>query len=62
MAPRVLTLGVEASISEAAALLRRERIGAVPIVDADERLRGILTRSDLLGALIVAEDEQRVPA
>jgi acetoin utilization protein AcuB len=53
MAPRVLTLRPEASVVEAATLLRRERIGAVPVVDADERLCGILTRSDLLGALIV---------
>ena len=61
MAPRVLTLGPEASISEAAALLRRERIGAIPIVDEDDRLRGILTRSDLLGALI-EEEKQRAHA
>ena len=61
MAPRVLTLGPDASISDAAALLRAERIGAIPIVDEDDRLRGILTRSDLLGALIV-EEEQRAHA
>ena len=58
MAPRVMTLHADASIGEAADLLRRERIGAVPIVDDDERLRGILTRSDLLGALVVAEEYQ----
>lgn len=61
MAPRVLTLGLGASIGEAAALLRAERIGAIPIVDEDDRLRGILTRSDLLGALI-EEEEQRAHA
>ena len=60
MAPRVMTLHSDASISDAVALLRRERIGAVPIVDDDERLRGILTRSDLLGALVVAEEPQCV--
>ena len=63
MSPRVFTLGPDASVPEAAALLRGERIGAVPIVDRDERLCGILTRSDLLGALIAAaEDEQRADA
>jgi CBS domain-containing protein len=63
MTARVLTLGHDASVPEAAALLRRERIGAVPIVDGDDRLCGILTRSDLLGALIeTAEEAQRVSA
>ena len=61
MAPRVITLNPNASVSEAAALLRGERIGAVPIVDENQRLCGILTRSDLLGALI-AEDERRAHA
>jgi acetoin utilization protein AcuB len=58
MAPRVLTLRRDASVSEAAALLRRERIGAVPIVDEDERLSGIITRSDLLGVLTAASEEE----
>lgn len=62
MAPRVVTLAADASVAEAAAVLRRERIGAVPIVDEDGRLRGILTRSDLLGALIVAEEGDRAHA
>jgi CBS domain-containing protein len=57
MTARVLTLRRDASVSEAAELLRRERIGAVPIVDGDDRLCGILTRSDLLGALIETAEE-----
>ena len=44
MAPRVLTLGRDASVPEAAALLRRERIGALPIVDDGQQLCGILHR------------------
>jgi acetoin utilization protein AcuB len=62
MAARVVTLPADASVVEAAALLRRERIGAAPIVDADERLRGILSRSDLLVALIEAEESARTHA
>jgi acetoin utilization protein AcuB len=63
MTARVLTLGGDASVPEAAALLRRERIGAIPIVDADDHLCGILTRSDLLGALIeTTEETQRAIA
>jgi len=57
MTAGVLTLHRDASVPEAAALLRRERIGAVPIVDGDHRLCGILTRSDLLGALMETAGE-----
>lgn len=38
-------------IDEIAALLRRERIGAAPVVD-DDGLVGIVTSSDILGALV----------
>ncbi len=51
MTSHVLTLAPSDSVEEAAALMRRERIGAVPIV-ARGRLTGILARSDLLDAFI----------
>lgn len=38
-------------VDEVAALLRRARIGAMPVVDDDE-LVGIVTASDVLGALV----------
>lgn len=58
MSPVVVTLPPDASVADAARLLRRERFGAVPVVE-DERLCGILTRSDLLDALVaVTEGEQ----
>jgi acetoin utilization protein AcuB len=47
----VLTLAPGAFVADAARLMRRQRIGAIPIVDAG-RLRGILTRSDVLDALV----------
>jgi acetoin utilization protein AcuB len=50
MTPNVLTLAPTVPVMEAARLMRRERIGAVPVVDGG-RLVGILTRSDLLDAL-----------
>jgi acetoin utilization protein AcuB len=53
MTANPLTLGPEESLSAAARLLRRERIGAVPIVE-NHRVVGILTRSDLLDALLSA--------
>ena len=47
----VLAVGPQAPLAEAARLMRRERIGAVPVVEND-RVVGILTRSDLLDALV----------
>ncbi len=51
MTPNVLTLGPHASVPDAARLMRRERVGAVPIVE-NNRLVGILTRSDVLDAFV----------
>jgi acetoin utilization protein AcuB len=47
----VLTLAPAAFIADAARLMRRQRVGAIPIVDG-RRLVGIVTRSDLLDALV----------
>jgi acetoin utilization protein AcuB len=49
MSPNVLTLPPGAFVADAARLMRRERIGAVPIVEGN-RIVGILTRSDVLDA------------
>lgn len=51
MARDVLTVEPDVALVSAAELLRRERIGALPVVKAG-RLVGILTRSDLLDALV----------
>jgi acetoin utilization protein AcuB len=51
MSPAVFTLPSDAQMADAALLMRRERIGAIPIVDGG-RLRGILTRSDVLDAFV----------
>jgi acetoin utilization protein AcuB len=53
MTAKVLTLTSDASVAEGAQLMRRERIGALPIVEAG-RLVGILTRSDVLDAFAAA--------
>jgi acetoin utilization protein AcuB len=47
----VLTLAPGAFVADAARIMRRERIGAIPIVDG-ERLVGILTRTDVLDAFV----------
>ena len=51
MTPNVLTLGPQDDIAEAARIMRRERIGAIPIVDG-HRVVGIIARSDVLDAYV----------
>ena len=55
MTPNVITLRPKDSVADAARFLRRERLGAVPIVDRD-KLVGILTRSDVLDAFVALAD------
>jgi len=56
MSRDVLTVAPTTSIVEAARVMRRERIGAVPIVQRDV-LVGILTRSDLLDAFVALAEQ-----
>lgn len=51
MTADVLTLGPSDTVVAAARLMRRERLGSLPIVDGG-RLVGILTRSDVLDAFV----------
>jgi acetoin utilization protein AcuB len=51
MTPNVLTLGPKDDVIEAARLMRRERIGAIPIIEG-HRMVGILARSDVLDAFV----------
>lgn len=51
MSRNVVTMAPQALVADAARTMRRERIGAIPVVDG-ERLVGILTRSDILDALV----------
>lgn len=44
----VTTIGPDASPQEAAAMFVDGRIGCLPVVDADERVVGIITQTDLL--------------
>lgn len=58
-APETLPEG--ADLSEAAEMMAERRIGCLPIVDAEGRLAGILTETDLLHALatLLWSDQQR---
>ena len=52
MKTKVLTAGPNTQIREIARAMFMERIGAMPIVDDHDTLVGIITRSDILRALI----------
>ncbi len=51
MTREVITIGPEAPVEEAAALMRRNRIGCLPVVEQDQVV-GIVTKSDLFDALV----------
>jgi len=52
MTKDVVTIGPEDTIKDAASLMYEKRIGALPVVDADGRLEGIITESDIFKILI----------
>jgi len=51
MTPNVLTLSPKDEVVEAARVMRRERIGAIPIVE-NGHVVGIIARSDVLEAFV----------
>ncbi len=51
MTPNVLTLGPKDEVVEAARVMRRERIGAIPIVEGGHVV-GIIARTDVLDAFV----------
>jgi CBS domain-containing protein len=57
MTSPVVTIDSDATIPEAARLLARHRVKRLPVVDDDDRLVGIVSRSDLL-RLFVRDDEE----
>ena len=63
MTPKPITCDHNATLEEIGALMRREKIGAVPVVEKG-KLIGIITESDILGALAdiarVGEDGRRI--
>lgn len=57
MTTNVLTASPDDAMQVAAALMRQERIGALPVVQ-DDRVVGILTRSDVLAAFLRLHGER----
>lgn len=54
MTPEPVTIQADANVSEAASILRKRRIGGIPVMEG-ERLVGIVTETDLLSLLDVGE-------
>lgn len=48
MTRQVITVGPDMPVKELAALLLTRKIGGVPVVDADQKLVGVVTESDLI--------------
>jgi CBS domain-containing protein len=61
MSHNVIALSPHSSVVAAAELMRRERIGSVPIVRSHE-LVGIITRSDILKAFVARENSRAAGA
>lgn len=60
MSPRVLTIGAEASVREAAERMLKHRVGCLPVVEGG-KLVGIVTTSDLLRAMVDPSEAVRSP-
>lgn len=57
MSRHVVTVPPDATLGAAARLMHRHAVGGLPVVDDDRRLRGIVTRSDLLQVFLRDDDE-----
>jgi len=57
MTSPTITIGAESHVSEAARLMTENGIKRLPVVDADHKLVGIVTRSDLVRAFARPDEE-----
>lgn len=51
----VITVKPEDSVQDAATIMYERRINAIPVVDADEQLVGIITRADIVQMIAIEE-------
>lgn len=59
MTSPAVTISEDAPVGEAARLMQSRRVKRLPVVDADGRLRGIVSRADLLSVYERPDDEIR---
>ena len=55
MSSKVVSIGPDEPVSAAAKLLKRCNIGALPVCDANRRLRGIVTDRDIVTRCVALE-------
>jgi acetoin utilization protein AcuB len=60
MTKEVLTIGPENKVSEAAQIMLDNKIGGLPVIDANENLVGIISESDIFR--IVASEPEEIEA
>ena len=61
MTTRVVSLGTDASFREMAAALREHRVSAFPVVDADEKVIGVVSEADMLTKEALGSEPQGMP-
>ena len=62
MSSRVISIGQNEPVSAAAKLLKRANIGALPVCDAKQRLRGIVTDRDIVTRCVaLGADPEETP-
>ncbi len=54
MSSRVISIGQDEPVSAAARLLKRANVGALPVCDGKQRLRGIVTDRDVVTRCVAA--------
>lgn len=52
MTASVITVGPDATVEQAAMLMTDNKIGGLPVLDAEDRLLGIITQSDIIDVLL----------
>ena len=61
MTTRVVSVGKDASFREMAAALREHRVSAFPVVDADEKVIGVVSEADMLAKEALGREPQGMP-
>ena len=61
MTTRVVSVGKDASFREMAAALREHRVSAFPVVDADEKVIGVVSEADMLAKEALGSEPQGMP-
>lgn len=62
MTERVVTIGPDASLTEAAREMAQYDVDGLPVVDEEGRVLGMLTRSDLVSALMPQAEDDEAPS